>query len=93
ADNEILDGEEGQKVSSQQVGEISVVQQDVVGSGEISKVPAQSFDLNIISLTGNVPPASSDSILGVNERETIENMLLIATERGLVGEYEYGNVT
>ncbi|OIT27559.1 hypothetical protein A4A49_64945, partial [Nicotiana attenuata] len=94
AGDEMLDGEEGQEVSSQQVGEVSTAQQDVAGSGEVSEVLAPSFDLNVVSPTGNATPASSDyTLLGVSEREAIENMLLIATDGGLVGEYECGDVT
>ncbi|OIT05349.1 hypothetical protein A4A49_65162, partial [Nicotiana attenuata] len=92
-DDEIVDGEEGQEVSSQQVGEISAAQQDIAGSGEVSEVPTQNFDLNIVSLTGNDPLASSDSILGVNKKEAIENMQLMDTKGELIGEYECGNVT
>ncbi|OIT04309.1 hypothetical protein A4A49_65178, partial [Nicotiana attenuata] len=84
ADDKIVYGEEGQEVSSQQIGEISEAQQDVVGSGEVSEVPTPSLDLNIATPAGNVPHVSSDSIMGVNEREAIENMLLITTEGGLL---------
>ncbi|OIT39284.1 hypothetical protein A4A49_64020 [Nicotiana attenuata] len=83
ADDEIVDGEEGQEVSSQKVGESFETQQDVVCSGEVSIVPTPSFDLNIATPTCNIPPAYSDTLLGVNEREAIEaieNMLLISTE-------------
>ncbi|XP_070055103.1 uncharacterized protein [Nicotiana tomentosiformis] len=42
---------------------------------------------------GNVPLASSESTLGVNEQEAIDNILLIAVEGGLVGGYEGVNET
>ncbi|OIS96853.1 hypothetical protein A4A49_60699 [Nicotiana attenuata] len=94
AEDEILDGEEGPEVSSQQVGEVSTTQQDVSSSGEASEVPASMVDLNIASPTGNAPHAYTVStLLGVSKREAIENMLLIATDGGLVGEYECGDVT
>lgn len=45
-------------------------------------MPAPSFDLNVVSRIGHAPLASFDSNLGVSERATIENMLLIATNEG-----------
>lgn len=64
AEDKIVDGEEGQEVSGQRVGEISTAQQDVVGIGEALEVPAPTFDLDIATPTGNIPHTSSDSILG-----------------------------
>ncbi|OIT35102.1 hypothetical protein A4A49_58178, partial [Nicotiana attenuata] len=93
AEGETIDSDEGQEVSSQKVGEIPEAQQDVVRSSEGSAAPVPSFDLNIANPIGNVPLVSSDSTLGVNEQEAIENMLLIATEGGLVGGYEGINET
>lgn len=93
AEDETVDGDEGQEVSSQKVGKSSETQQDVVSSGEGPAVPAPSFDLNIATHTGNVLPTSSDSILAVNEKEAIENILLIVAEGGLVGGYKGDNET
>ncbi|OIT33931.1 hypothetical protein A4A49_23295 [Nicotiana attenuata] len=93
AEDETIDRDEVQEISRQKVGEIYETQQDAVGSGEVSAVPTPGFDVYIATSTCNVPHASSDSILGVNLKVAIENMLLIATEGGLVGGYECDDTT
>ncbi|OIT03369.1 hypothetical protein A4A49_57544, partial [Nicotiana attenuata] len=93
AEGETVDGDEGQEVSSQKAGESAEAQQDVVRSSEGSAATTPSFDLNIANPTGNIPHVYSESTLGVNEQETIENMLLIADEGSLVDGYEGVNET
>ncbi|XP_019250915.1 PREDICTED: uncharacterized protein LOC109229820 [Nicotiana attenuata] len=66
---------------------------NIASCGEGSVVPAPSLNLNIATPTANVLYASSDSVLEVNEKEAIENMLLIAAEGGLVDVYEGDNET
>ncbi|OIT27292.1 hypothetical protein A4A49_65854, partial [Nicotiana attenuata] len=93
AEGETVDGDEGQEVFSHKVGESFEAQQDMACSSEGSTAPTPSFDLNVATPTCNVPHASSDSILEVNEKEAIEYMLLIAVEGGLVGGYECDSET
>ncbi|OIT33755.1 hypothetical protein A4A49_63694 [Nicotiana attenuata] len=92
-DDETIDRDEGKEVSFRRLRKSLKPKQDVVSSGEVSLVPTPNFDLKIATPTGNVPPTSSGSILVVNEKEAIENMLLIATKGGLVGGYECDDET
>ncbi|XP_070040748.1 uncharacterized protein [Nicotiana tomentosiformis] len=82
-DEDTMDGEENQEISSLPLEESFVTEQRVGHTSDESTMAAPSFDP-----TGNDPLMPSEVTLELQEHEDIENMLSIAAKGSLIRGYE-----